>query len=225
MTVSAREEMHARIMALRAEGLMWREIGERFGLALSTVQGYATDPDGTAARARKAKLAGTCADCGASRSYGTERCRRCNGVHTREQSRRWILDSFEEWNDLFGVPPTAADWNPAQAKARSRGHLARRHEQTGRPWPSQTLVRDIFGSWNAGRVAAGFDTFEAGRHGRDGDDPAVVAQTVTLYRSGLSCAAVGELMGVSGHAVQHRLVVAGEPRRPAGRPRTKREAA
>jgi hypothetical protein len=221
--------MHPRIVALRAEGLTWREIGERVGLALSTVADYGTDPDGSRARARKAKQAGGCADCGASTSYGTgrpsERCMPCHGAHTREQSRRWILDSFKEWNDLFGVPPTSPDWNPALARAKGMDHKAQRHAQTGRPWPTASLVQDIFGSWNAGRAAAGFDTFTPGRYGRDGEDPAVVAQTVTLYRSGLCLREVGERMGVHAQTVRQRLIAAGEPRRPARRPKaTERKA-
>jgi hypothetical protein len=144
----------------------------------------------------------------------------------REQSRRWILASFEEWADLFGVPPAAIDWNPAHARAKGMDHRAERHKQTGRPWPSPTLVINIFGSWNAGRAAAGFDVFVPGSCGRDGEDPAVVAQTVALYRTGLSCAAVGELMGATRSAVRGRLVAAGEPRRPRGRPKaTERKAA
>jgi hypothetical protein len=105
-------------------------------------------------------------------------------------------------------------------------HRAERTEQTGRPWPSTTLVRDIFGSWNAGRAAAGFDTFAPGHYGRDGDDPRVCEETVRLYRSGLSLLKVGELMGVTDSTVSSRLIAAGEPRRPAGRPKaTERVAA
>lgn len=202
-------------MALRAEGLLYREIAERLGLSISTVHSYASDPDGAKNRARKAKQAGVCTDCGVATSYQTggpsERCIPCNGTRVRALSRRWILDSFEEWNDLFGVPPTATDW--------SMGHAA------GRPWPPPSTVQDIFGSWNAGRAAAGFDTLAPGRCGRDGDDPRVCEETVRLYRAGLSCAAVGELMGVSRHAVYHRLITAGEPRRDLGRPKATERAA
>jgi hypothetical protein len=57
-------------------------------------------------------------------------------------------------------------------------------------------------------------------------DPQVLAETVTLYRRGLSLAAVGEWMGVSAVAVHKRLVAAGEPRRPVGRPKaTERKVA
>ncbi len=103
---------------------------------------------------------------------------------------------------MFGVPPVAADWNPSK---RDRKERTKRWEQTG-PWPSPTLVYNHFGSWNAGRVAAGFDTFEPGHYGRDGEDPRIVEETVRLYRSGLSCAAVGEVMGCecSDHSLSSR---------------------
>jgi predicted transcriptional regulator len=228
--MSARSEIAPRIVALRAEGLLYREIAERLGLAPSTVHDYATDPDGTRVRARKAKADGACRDCGvrtiSDGGRAPERCMPCHGAHTREQSRRWILNSFKEWTDLFGVPPSATDWSPASARAQGMAHRAERTEQTGRAWPPTSSVINIFGSWNAGRQAAGFDTFEAGQCGRDGDDPRVCEETVRLYRAGLSCAAVGELMGVSAQAVCHRLIVAGEPRRDLGRPKaTEREAA
>jgi hypothetical protein len=226
----SRAELAPRIIALRASGLTWREIGERVGLALSTVQDYGTDPDGSRVRARKARSDGACRDCGGRTvgdgGYAPSRCAACHGARTREQSRRWILESFQEWNDLFGVPPAALDWNPAQARAQRLDYRAERTEQTGRPWPSPTLVQSIFGSWNAGRQAAGFDTFTPGHYGRDGDDPRACEETVRLYRSGLSLEAVGERMGVTAEAIRCRLVAAGEPRRDLGRPKaTEREAA
>lgn len=138
-----------------------------------------------------------------------------------EQSRQWILESFQDWNDLFGVPPTVADWSPSIAKANGMAYRTKRCEETGRSWPNPRVVHDVFGSWNAGRVAAGFDTFPQGRQGRDGDDPRIREETVRLYRSGLSGAEVGELMGVSKPAIYCRLIAAGEPRRSRGRPKVK----
>lgn len=221
--MTRREALHPRIVALRAEGLTWREIGERVGLALSTVQSYGTDPDGAKDRTRKARADGACRDCGvrtvSDGGRSPERCTPCRDVHTREQSRQWILTSFKEWADLFGVPPAATDWSPAFARAKGMSHRAQRYAQTGRPWPPPSTVQDIFGSWNAGRTAAGFEVFASGSCGRDGDDPRVCEETVRLYRAGLSLAAVGERMGVSAQAVRHRLIVAGEPRRDLGRPK------
>lgn len=50
---------------------------------------------------------------------------------------------------------------------------------------------------------------------------AVLARTVALYRSGLSLAAVGEIMDVSAPQIRNRLKQAGEPRRAPGRPKAR----
>jgi hypothetical protein len=88
----------------------------------------------------------------------------------RATSRRWVLDSFQEWFDLFGAPPSATDWNQSLCRAKGMEWKVRRYERTGRPWPASTVVQDHFGSWNAGVIAAGFRPmsprdFALGRHG------------------------------------------------------------
>lgn len=173
---------------------------------------------------RKRSYDKPCIDCGTlvdgttpSRCGG--RCIPCNAAHACQLSRQWILDSFAEWEERFGVPPSAMDWNPSLARAKGMEWKAERYEGTGRPWPSTSLVQDRFGSWNAGRQAAGFETFEAGQYGRDGEDPAVIAETAALYREGLPVAQIARRMGVSQSGVQHRLERSGVPRRPTGRPR------
>jgi hypothetical protein len=166
--VTRREELLPEIRRLRdVEGLMWREIGARLGLSKATAHAYYSDPTGDVARARKAKKNGRCVDCRAeTKASGAavppERCRTCNAAHVRAQSRRWILDSFAEWHRIFGVPPTAVEWAPAQARLRMRrgeygSQPLARYESTGRPWPVPSLVADHFGSWNEGLRAAGFE--------------------------------------------------------------------
>lgn len=215
-----RAERYAEVKALRDRGLLLREIAERVGLAKSTVHDLLLDPTGEKARERKRRYEHPCVDCGKTVNPNglqrrSGRCRDCAGAHERALSRRWIIASFQEWEELFGVPPAVTDWNTAQARAKGRVDKVERYESTGRPWPAVTLVQENFGSWNAGRAAAGFDTFEPGHYGRDGEDPALVAETIALYRTGLSAAAVGERMGCSGSAVLKRLELAGEPRREA----------
>jgi hypothetical protein len=121
--MTRREQLGAEANALRAQGLTWREIGEQLGLHLHTIHDYATDPTGEKARARKAKNDGACVDCGARTvSSGSrvppERCHHCACERKRAMSRKWIIDSINEWADLFGAPPTATDWNPAQKGGR-----------------------------------------------------------------------------------------------------------
>jgi hypothetical protein len=161
-----RERLYPEIKRLReVEGLMWREIGERLGLSLKTVHDYYSDPDGSISRARKAKTDGACIDCGTlTRGDGSttpERCRACNGRHTRALTRQWILDSLVEWQRLFGAPPVPHDWNVALSRLKMEraddcyGRALARYESTGQPWPSSTAVYNHFESWPAAVRAAG----------------------------------------------------------------------
>lgn len=60
----SRRERLETILPLRAQGLTYRQIGERLGLKTRTVANLVNDPDGSKARAIKARHAGQCADCG-----------------------------------------------------------------------------------------------------------------------------------------------------------------
>jgi hypothetical protein len=59
-------ERVAEARRLRDRGMLLRELAAHFGVALQTVQVWISDPDGTAARARKDRYAGTCEVCGAA---------------------------------------------------------------------------------------------------------------------------------------------------------------
>lgn len=100
---------------------------------------------------RKRQYSPPCVDCGhllsGSDGRGPNapvRCRACNAARQRRDSERWILESFREWAQMFGRPPTAPEWNASA-------------EHGGRPWPSATNVINHFGSWSAGLRAAGFE--------------------------------------------------------------------
>ncbi len=155
---------------LRAEGLRYREIAERTGLAISTAQSYVTDPTGEAVRRRKAKYSTPCRDCGVALSvHGRKerdrregRCRSCHLKAVDVASRAWIIDSMNDWADLFGVPPISTDWNRALARTIGQDWRVARYEATGRHWPSAGVVQKRFGSWNAGIQAAGFDPTPVG---------------------------------------------------------------
>lgn len=149
----------------------YREIGERLGVSLKTVHEWITDPDRSKRKARLEQYRPTCRRCGVklngsdgpNSEHRPQHCVPCNGLITREQSVRWVIESVREWIDLFGQPPTATDWNPAAARLVGRLDLAERTLGTERPWPSPTLVIERFGSWNAGLRAAGVATVERGR--------------------------------------------------------------
>jgi hypothetical protein len=110
-----------------------------------------------------------CLDCGATTNLDgrvtdpSVRCTECAAAHIRAESRQWILDSFDEWYRLFGVPPAAGDWNPSRARLMTKrpddhyGRTLARHDSTGRRWPATSLVANHFGTWNAALSAAGFE--------------------------------------------------------------------
>lgn len=169
-------------------------------------------------RCRRVTLyAGSCVDCG-NRTDGSEgpgkaaqRCLECSSRHLHE-NRRWnqetIIVAIQEWAARYGSPPSAGEWNTTLAR---RG--GRRERSTG--YPPATTVQREFGSWSAALAAAGFQPRQAGMYGRPGEDPAVIAETVRLYRSGLRVAEVARRMDIAEPTLYHRLRAAGEPTRRA----------
>lgn len=143
-------ELVAEATRLRGEGLMWREIGARLGISHKTACQWVNDPDGQRMRARKDSYATACVDCGAtvSGSDGPRehpRCLACAAAD-RAWSRGEIVAAIVRWNDEHGVPPTARQWTMESASWRP---------------VTNTVVR-VFGSWNAGIAAAGFEPLRPG---------------------------------------------------------------
>lgn len=73
-----------------------------------------------------------------------------------------------EWADLHGAPPTAADWNPSDARAGARRSIKRAQAWLGRvarfeagEWPWTGTVWKLYGSWNAMIEAAGLPARDA----------------------------------------------------------------
>jgi hypothetical protein len=161
--VTRREQLYPEIKRLREqEGLTWREIGARMGLARQTVHAYYTDPDGVKVYARKHR--GRCRHCGAAtytanpgRGHPIERCNSCSRAHLHEASRAWIIDRIQAWAERFGDPPVALDWNRAPSSRRRNPAAAlRQDEAADEDWPAASGVQGVFGSWNAAIEAAGF---------------------------------------------------------------------
>lgn len=209
-----RAERHAQVKALKETGLTFNEIAAHLGLAKSTVTSAYYDPTGATARARKAHYSRPCIDCGAPLSgcngHGPNaplRCVACAHIEATVWTRETVIAAVRQWADEHGgIPPVATDWNTSLAVS------------VGRPprsldYPAVPTVQRVFGSWHAAIIAAGFDAFTVGHYGRAGEYPEIVAETVRLYRSGLSCAAVGARLGMSGNGVRMRLLGAGEPLR------------
>lgn len=88
-----------------------------------------------------------------------------------------VIAEMRRWADLYGGAPAAHHWNPAQMRWRNRAYaegravgrfsdetmaeIDRRHREDG-PWPTTSTVLKVFGSWNAGIVAAGFEPVPKG---------------------------------------------------------------
>jgi ribosomal protein L37AE/L43A len=144
--VTRREELLPEIRRLRdVEGLMWREIGARLGLAKATVHDYYSDPTGEAARARKVasdeRTAGVCEDCGGRtgpRRKGCARCRKCN---TERKQGAWLArlegvaelyrdgKSYREIADHLGYGPSSHP--PEISYARRLGLIGYRNRGYG----------------------------------------------------------------------------------------------
>lgn len=152
---------------LREDGHLLREIGELLGVATSTVDGWLTDPEGRALRARKDRHAATCVDCGAPTS-GSEgrrtepRCIRCAPVLSGAERKVWtraaLIAAIQDWAVAYGEAPACDDWNPTGARGKlGDEERAARFEAADGRWPHANTVRREFGSWADGLIAAGFE--------------------------------------------------------------------
>lgn len=91
-------------------------------------------------------------------------------LHGRPYSDEQILGRIKLWAHVVGSPPSKADWTPAKlrrAAATARGvverHLTRVALYEMGDFPSETTVRDRFGSMNSALVQAGFEPRPTGR--------------------------------------------------------------
>lgn len=106
-----REELYPEIKRLREEeGLMWREIGARLGLATQTVHDYYSDPDNSKHMERhrrwQANDVATCERCGGRMPGATaRRGGRCMACH-REIDAAAILARLEDVAEMYreGMP-------------------------------------------------------------------------------------------------------------------------
>jgi hypothetical protein len=154
-------------------------------------------------------------DCGVDRYTGDglntriERCDDCARKRRRKIGMKYIVDSINEWADLFGVPPTAADWNLHMARNAGQEWKVARHESTGRPWPDVSTVQKLYGSWNAAIEAAGWEPRPPGLYGRDGELDEVCEEIAEQYRSGVSAYALARQYGLSETGAAYRIRKAG----------------
>lgn len=207
-------EVRQRARDLRAQGLTYREIGEQLDRTLKTIFHWCDDPDGAKKRARFAQWDGKCIDCGGRTSGcdgpGTapERCIDCFNRLRHDDAVGRVLAAIQKWADEHGgIPPNAADWNVAQARA--LGHYDRVSEFEHGDWPATTEVRRLFGSWNAGIEAAGFEPTLIGHYGRAGEDMDFCRDIRKRYEAGESSTALAREIGVAQQTIAYRIRKAG----------------
>lgn len=128
-----------------------------------------------------------------------------NGYWTKER----ILEAIQSWTRLYGKPPSATDWSPAQAKR--LGHLEKVKRFEEGLWPYVNTVSHQFGGWNEAIRAAGFEPRPVSSYGRPGDDPNVVEQAVGYYRDGKPLSTAAKKAGISVATLTKALTDAGLP--------------
>jgi NAD(P)-dependent dehydrogenase (short-subunit alcohol dehydrogenase family) len=64
-----------------------------------------------------------------------------------------IVAAIRRWHELYGEPPTTADWDPYKARQIAQHWRAERYRAAD--WPSTKSVRNHFGRMSAAVVAAG----------------------------------------------------------------------
>lgn len=165
----------ARAHLMREQGHTLAAIAEHLGTKVQTVSAWLTDPDGAKLRARKDQYAQECIDCGASTS-GSEgrrdepRCHPCaakrSGAARKIWTREQIIAAMRWWNEEYGEPPAAPDWDPTRARRNRDEQRARRARAliAGGAIPATKTVYATWGSWNKAIIAAGF-TPRAGHGG------------------------------------------------------------
>ena len=141
----------------RDQGWSIAQIAHLLDRAPATIRGYLHDPTGTKAKTRKASYAGTCERCGTptSGADGKERasrhCQRCKPQSQPRWTREKVRGAHRFWLDRYGFVASSVDWSGTHA--RRRGGDALRRYRAAR-WPSQPVIRRLYGSPAAARADA-----------------------------------------------------------------------
>lgn len=90
--------------------------------------------------------------------------------HGKPYTDEQLVARIRLWARVTGAPPSKSDWTPSKlrlfagaARARAAAHLRTVALYEMGDWPSETAVRDRFGSFSAALVAAGFEPRPPGR--------------------------------------------------------------
>ena len=86
-----------------------------------------------------------------------------------------ILEAIRRWSEVYGEPPTMADWDPYRARQLGQEWRIARYDQ-GR-WPSAKTVRNHFGRMSTAVARAGLTPRQQGQR-RPRDIPPIDEQTM-----------------------------------------------
>lgn len=165
-----RQELIDQARALKKKGLTNKQLQEHFGVKKDTIRRW-LDPEyderaKASQRARKESYQGTCVICGTptSGSYGPNNVQTLCYEHKMQnrppKPHLWpkerIIKAMQDWETIFGEPPSMVDWNSTQARKMGDFDRADYFDQNKDLWPWFSQVFRAFGSWNAGIEAAGF---------------------------------------------------------------------
>ena len=150
---------------LRAEGLKFREIAEHIGCSTTEVTRLLYPEKAERMRQQslesKRRRTGVCRMCGGVTKYAghgnvivSDLCASCAPDAHRLWDEGAIIAAMRRWSADHGGQPTARDW------------LLGGHDG----YPSVEAVQRIFGSWNNGVSAAGFDPLPPGRRTPEGQE-------------------------------------------------------
>lgn len=148
---------------MRRKGHTYREIGEAVGASPQTILTWCSpnrDRIRQREKRRKQKYTKPCVDCGGPTSYRkkgyTRRCLLCHLVfieETKKWTREGVIAAIQKWNEVYGKPPSATDWNAPTAKKYGRV------ERDQNLYPAATTIygpHGPFNSWSDAIEAAGF---------------------------------------------------------------------
>lgn len=160
------EERNARIVEAWRGGRTFRSIAADEGVThqriIQIIQSEAPGEYRDWQKARKDRTARkrACPVCGGPKSWHAVKCSSCHDYREalRDRtiwSRESIIACIRKWNEVYGRPPTAAEWNPAMSRNIGRTDWTERFYADG-CWPHYTTVQTRFGRWNLAIEAAGF---------------------------------------------------------------------
>ena len=141
----------------RDQGWSTAQIAHLLNRAPATVRGYLHDPTAAKAKARKAGYAGTCQRCGArttgadGKGHAAQHCQRCKPQSRPRWTRETVRGAHRFWLERFGFTASSTDWSGTHA--RRRGGAALERYRSAR-WPSQSVIRRLYGTPAAARADA-----------------------------------------------------------------------